>query len=397
MHGVDSRGMTALSSGHLATDLAQGALPALLPFLADRFDLSYTMVGALVLAATISSSLIQPAFGLWSDARRALWLLPAGVAVAGVGMAFASVAPSYGLVLLGVLVSGVGVAAYHPEGSKFASYVSGSRRATGMSFFSVGGNIGFALGPLLASFFIITLGLGLDGGVFLAVPGLLVAALLLVALPHLASFAPDHEALARRAAAGNNWWGLSMLLAIVGLRSLAHMGLFAFVPLYEISRGNSAGYGTRLLALFLFAGAVGTLIGGRLADRVGRRRVLLGSFVVSTPLILVYALVGGTVGAVALTLSGAAVIGTFGVTLVMSQEYMPGRVGMASGLSIGFAIGLGGIAALTLGAIADAIDLETAVLTTALGPALCITLTFLLPASRTVPTTEPATAPSATY
>jgi FSR family fosmidomycin resistance protein-like MFS transporter len=266
-----------------------------------------------------------------------------------------------------------------------------------MSFFSVGGNIGFALGPLLASFFIITLGLGLDGGVFLAVPGLLVAALLLVALPHLAAFAPDHEALARRAAAGNNWWGLSMLLAIVGLRSLAHMGLFAFVPLYEISRGNGAGYGTRLLALFLFAGAVGTLIGGRLADRVGRRRVLLGSFVVSTPLILVYALVGGTVGAVALTLSGAAVIGTFGVTLVMSQEYMPGRVGMASGLSIGFAIGLGGIAALTLGAIADAIDLETAVVTTALGPALCITLTFLLPASRTVPTAEPATAPSATY
>ncbi len=395
--GVDSRGMTALSSGHLATDLAQGALPALLPFLTVRFDLSYTMVGALVLAATISSSLIQPAFGLWSDARRALWLLPAGVAVAGIGMAFASVAPSYALVVLGVLVSGVGVAAYHPEGSKFASYVSGSRRATGMSLFSVGGNIGFALGPLLASFLVITLGLGLDGGVLLALPGLLVAGLLLVALPHLAAFAPGQEALARRAAAGNDWWGLSMLLAIVGLRSLAHMGLFAFIPLYEISRGHGAGYGTLLLALFLFAGAVGTLIGGRLADRFGRRRVLLGSFVVSTPLILVYALAGGAVGAVALTLSGAAVIGTFGVTLVMSQEYMPGRIGMASGLSIGFAIGLGGIAALTLGAIADTIDLQTAILTTAVGPALCIALTLLLPASRTVRTAEPAVAPTATY
>jgi FSR family fosmidomycin resistance protein-like MFS transporter len=397
VHGVDSKGMASLSSGHLATDLAQGALPALLPFLTTRFDLSYTMVGALVLAATISSSLIQPAFGLWSDARRALWLLPAGVAVAGIGMAFASIAPSYALVLLGVLVSGVGVAAYHPEGSKFASYVSGSRRASGMSLFSVGGNIGFALGPLLASFFVITLGLGLDGGVLLALPGLLVAALLLVALPHLAAFAPGQEALARRAAAGNNWYGLSMLLAIVGLRSLAHMGLFTFIPLYEISRGNGAGYGTRLLALFLFAGAVGTLVGGRLADRVGRRAVLLGSFVVSTPLILVYALVGGVLGAVALTLSGAAVIGTFGVSLVMSQEYMPGRVGMASGLSIGFAIGLGGIAALMLGAVADAIDLQTAILTTATGPALCITLTLLLPASRTVRTAEPAAVPSATY
>jgi len=112
--GVDSRGMTALSSGHLATDLAQGSLPALLPFLTERFDLSYTMVGALVLAATFSSSIIQPAFGLWSDARGALWLLPAGVAVAGLGLAFAAVAPSYALVMLGVLVSGVGVAAYHP-------------------------------------------------------------------------------------------------------------------------------------------------------------------------------------------------------------------------------------------------------------------------------------------
>jgi FSR family fosmidomycin resistance protein-like MFS transporter len=312
-------------------------------------------------------------------------------------MAFASIAPSYALVLLGVVVSGVGVAAYHPEGSKFASYESGERRASGMSLFSVGGNIGFALGPLLASFLVITLGLGLDGGVLLAIPGLVVAAVLLFALPHLAAFTPDRESLARRAAAGNNWVGLSMLLAIVGLRSLAHMGLFAFVPLYEISRGNSAGYGTRLLALFLFAGALGTLLGGPLADRHGRRRVLLGSFAVSTPLILVYALVGGAVGVVALTLSGAAVIGTFGVSLVMSQEYMPGRVGMASGLSIGFAIGLGGIAALTLGAVADAVDLQTAVVTTAVGPALCIALTLLLPASRTVRAAEPATAPSVTY
>src|SRR5262245_50284599 len=223
--------MAALSSGHLATDLAQGSLPALLPFLTTRFDLSYTMVGALVLAATISSSIIQPAFGFWSDARGALWLLPAGVTLAGIGIAFASIAPSYALVLLGVLASGLGVAAYHPEGSKFASYVSGNRRASGMSLFSVGGNIGFALGPLVASFFVITLGLGLDGGVFVAVPGLIVASILLFALPHLARFAPDAVAQAQRSAVGNNWRGTWMLLAIVGLRSLAHMGLFTFIPL----------------------------------------------------------------------------------------------------------------------------------------------------------------------
>ena len=168
--------------------------------------------------------------------------------MAGVGIAFASIAPSYALVVLGVLVSGIGVAAYHPEGSKFASFVSGNRRASGMSLFSVGGNIGFALGPLLASFFVITLGLGLDGGVLIVVPGLIVASALLFALPHLARFAPDEVGQARRSAAGNDWFGTIMLLAIVGLRSLAHMGLFTFIPLYELSRGNSAAYGTQMLA-----------------------------------------------------------------------------------------------------------------------------------------------------
>ena len=389
--------MAALSSGHLATDLSQGCLPALLPFLATRFDLSYTMVGALVLAATFSSSLIQPFFGLWSDARGTLWLLPAGVTVAGLGIAFAAIAPSYALVMLGVLVSGLGVAAYHPEGSKFASFVSGKRRASGMSLFSVGGNVGFALGPLLASFLVITLGLGLDGGIFIAVPGLLVAGMLLFALPYLARFAPDEVGQARRAAVGNDWRGTLMLLAIVGLRSLAHMGLFTFIPLYEVSRGNSAAYGTELLAIFLFAGALGTLLGGPLADRFGRRRVLLASFLVTPPLILTYALVGGSAGVVALFFAGMAVIGTFGVTLVMSQEYMPSRVGVASGLSIGLAIGLGGVAAVALGAVADAFDLEVAVLATTLGPALCIVLTLMLPAPRKLPATEPAAAAAPTF
>ena len=107
--------MAALSAGHLATDFANGALPALLPFMVDRFDLSYTLAAALMLASAASSSLIQPLFGAWSDRRGALWLLPAGVAVAGIGIALAAASPSYWLVLLLVLVSGLGVAAYHPE------------------------------------------------------------------------------------------------------------------------------------------------------------------------------------------------------------------------------------------------------------------------------------------
>ena len=249
--------MAALSSGHLATDLAQGSLPALLPFLKVEFDLSYTMASALVLAATISSSLIQPLFGLWSDARGALWLLPAGVALAGVGMALAAAAPSYPLIFVAVLAAGVGVAAYHPEGSKFASYASGTRRASGMSFFSVGGNIGFALGPVYASALI--LALGLKGGLLIAVPGLAVATGLVFMLRYLSGFAPDESPRAQRAAAAKTETrGLVLLLLVVGLRSVAHMGLFTFIPLWEIHNGHGEAYGTFVLALFLFAGAVGT-------------------------------------------------------------------------------------------------------------------------------------------
>jgi MFS transporter, FSR family, fosmidomycin resistance protein len=378
--GVDKKAMAALSSGHLAADLAQGALPALLPFLVVKFDLSYTAAAALVLAATLSSSVIQPAFGLWSDARGALWLLPAGVALAGCGMALAAVAPSYALVALAVLVSGVGVAAYHPEGSKFASYVSGERRASGMALFSIGGNVGFALGPIVASSLV--LALGLKGGLLLALPGLAIAAVLLAVRPYLAETAPAEERAEAGAAAPSEPRGLGMLLAIVALRSVAHMGLFAFVPLWEVAKGNGEAHGTRLLSLFLLAGALGTIAGGPLADRFGRRAVLLASFATATPLIVTYVLAGGRLGEVALVLSGAVIIGTFGVTLVMSQEYMPARVGMASGLSIGTAIGLGGVAALTLGALADAVDLETAVLATATGPALALLLTLALPPAR---------------
>src|SRR3954449_3715773 len=170
---IDRKGMSVLSSGHLATDFASGSVPALLPFFTVKFDLSYTLTAVLILASTISSSIVQPLFGLWSDRRGALWLLPTGVALAGVGIGLAANAPSYWLVVVCVVCSGLGIAAYHPEGSKFAAYASGLRRATGMSLFSIGGNVGYGLGPFLAGFVLTSL--GLRGGLLLMVPCLAVA------------------------------------------------------------------------------------------------------------------------------------------------------------------------------------------------------------------------------
>ena len=376
---IDKRAMAVLASGHLATDFANGALPALLPFLVEKFELSYTLAGLVMLTSTVSSSVIQPLFGLWSDRRGAIWLLPAGVAVAGVGIALACGAPSYSLVLLCVLNSGIGVAAYHPEGSKFAAYASGRRRASGMSLFSIGGNLGFALGPIVATPLVLLA--GLEGGLLLALPGLAVGALLLATAPYLQGLAPGArgdslpEGVDRPGALG-------LLLGVIAFRSVAWFGLMTFVPLWEVSLGHSEARGNQLLALMLLAGGVGTLVAGPAADRFGRRPILLASVAALPPLILVFVLVGGVAGALALALVGVCVIGTFGVTMVMSQEYLPRHVGMASGLSIGLSIGLGGVAAVGLGVLADSVDLRTALYVTAVAPVAAVVLAALLPATR---------------
>ena len=371
--------MFLLASGHLGTDFASGALPALLPFLVHRFDLSYTLAALLMLASTVSSSVVQPLFGLWSDRRGAIWLLPAGVAVAGVGIALAAAASSYWLVLVLVVVSGLGIAAYHPEGSKFAAYVSGRRRASGMSAFSIGGNVGFALGPVVAT--PLVLAFGLEGGLLLALPCLAIAVLLVATAGYLRTFVPSRERAARLE--GEDRRGaLALLLGVIAFRSLAWFGLVTFVPLWEVSLGRSEAHGNRLLALMLLAGGLGTILAGPAADRLGRRPVLIASLVASGPLILAFVAVGGAVGAIALAGVGICVIGTFGVTMVMSQEYLPRHIGVASGLSIGLSIGLGGIAAVALGALADAVDLRTALYVCAAAPVAGLALAALLPSSR---------------
>jgi FSR family fosmidomycin resistance protein-like MFS transporter len=385
---IDRRAMALLSSGHLATDFANGALPALLPFLRDRFSLSYTAVGAVVLASQASSSLIQPLFGIWSDRRGAMWLLPGGVALGGIGIALAADAPAYWLVLLLVLAAGVGSAAYHPEGSKFAGFVSGYKRASGMAWFSIGGNLGFALGPVVTTALVAAL--GLRGGLILAVPSVVVALALLAATPYLRGFVPAPSA-THAHAGDDDPFAMKLLLGVIALRSVAWFGLITFVPLWEVSLGHSKTHGNHLLALMLFTGGTGTLLLGPLADRFGRRPVLLGSVAATGPLVLVFVLVGGVPGAIALALVGACVVGTFGVTMVMGQEYMPRHVGTASGLVIGLSVGLGGVAAVGLGRLADATSLRTALFVAAAAPIVATPLAALLPSRRPRSRLEPAT------
>ncbi|HWH54699.1 MAG TPA: MFS transporter [Gaiellaceae bacterium] len=376
---LDRRAMAALSSGHCATDFAGGALPALLPFFVDKFDLSYTLAAAAMLASAISSSVVQPLFGLWSDRRGAIWLLPAGVLLAGVGMALAAVSPNYAVVLLFVVVSGLGTAAFHPEGSKFAAFAGGRRRASAMSLFSIGGNVGYALGPTIAT--PLVLAFGLTGGLFLALPAIVVTAVLVRVAPFLGSL-PAETGRRIQSTDPDRVGALLLLLGVIAFRSVSWFGLVTFVPLYEVSLGHSKAHGNHLLSLMLLAGGLGTLAAGPLADRFGRRPVLLVSTAATAPLILVFVVVGGIPGAIALAGVGIAVIGTFGVTMVMSQEYLPRHIGMASGLSIGLSIGLGGIGAIALGAVADSIDLEAAMYVAAGAALVALVLAMLLPSSR---------------
>jgi MFS transporter, FSR family, fosmidomycin resistance protein len=374
---LDRRAMVTLSGGHLSVDFASGAVPALLPFLSDEFDLSYTATAALMLAVLVSSSLLQPLFGLWSDHRGAMWLLPGGVALAGIGTGLGSVAPTYPLAVALFFAAGVGIAAYHPEGAKFAAYASGRKRASGMSYFNIGGNSGYALAPILITPLVIWL--GLDGGLVAMAPVLAFSFVLLRVLASLRRLAPSQSG--HRVTVGEDDPRAMFLLALViGLRSVAWFALLAFVPLWIVANGGTEGEGGRELALMLVSGAVGTLVLGPVADRVGLRRTLLVTQIALPALIVVFVAVGGVVGTLALMLVGLCVVGTFGVTMVLGQLYLPRRVGMASGLTVGLAMGIGGIAAVVLGAVADAIDLRTALYIAAAGPAIGAVVCLFLPA-----------------
>lgn len=369
--------MLSLSGGHFAADFASGSVPAMIPFLTARFDLNYALAAVLLLAVTVSSSLVQPLFGLWSDRRGVLWLIPGGIALAAVGVGGAAISPLYPVVVVLVFAGGLGIAAFHPEGAKFAAYASGPKRASGMSYFNVGGNTGYAIGAFATGELVVWL--GLVGGLVAMVPVLFASMLIARELPRLSRLTPVRGSGAHDSGADDRR-AMTLLGVVIALRSVPWFALLAFVPLWVVAHGHSKSDGNRLLFLMLLAGAIGTLVLGPVADRVGLRRTLVVTQAAIAPLILAFIYIGGVVGVISLMLVGVCVVGTFGVTMVLSQLYLPRHVGMASGLSIGLAMGIGGIAAVVLGAVADAVDLRLALTVSVIAPALGVLVCLQLPA-----------------
>ena len=381
---LDRRGLTVLAAGHTVADLCQGAVPALIPFLIAERGYSYSAVGALLLFVTVGSSIIQPAFGAVSDRLSLSWLMPVGVALAALGIAFAGLAPSFELTALAVGIGGLGIAAFHPEGARYANYASGSRRGTGMSLFSFGGNIGFALGPILITPAVLLF--GLSGTVLVAIVPACVAVVLALELPKLkartATAAAENAARVKAADRSEDDWGaFGKLTAVISVRSWIYFGLQSFAPIWFI-RSYGAGEATAntALAAMLVAGAIGTLVGGRLVDRIGRRKVLVGSIMAQIPLLIAFMLAPSElVAGVLLAGIGFVTVMSFSVSVVMGQEYLPSRLGIASGVTLGFAIGVGGVAAAILGVIADAAGLETVMWIVASLPLLGLLLAQTLP------------------
>ena len=382
-HGVDRRAMATLSAGHLFTDVAQGSVPALLLFLKVHDHLSYAAASALVLAATISSSVIQPVFGHLSDRISLPWLMPLGPFLGGLGVALAGLAPNYGLTFAAIVVSGIGVAAFHPEGSRFSNYFAGKRRASGMSWFTLGGYLGFAMGPLAVTPLI--LAFGLHGTAVLVLPALVVFALVWRELPRFEEARRVHHHAHRQRAGSDDWRGFSILTGVVALRSMTFLAAVTFMPIFAIRIAHAnATLAAMTLAALLFGGAFGTVFGGRMADRVDRRRVVTISLALTALFALALAAAGTYVPQLPLTALLSIALGialglSAGVIVVMGQEYLPQRIGVASGVTLGLAVTIGGLAAPFFGWIGDRYGLIAVFTAVAFFALLSLAGSFFMP------------------
>ncbi len=346
-----------LAIGHMSTDLSQGALPVLLPFLKDAFQLTYAQVGYIVLTQNITSSVIQPFFGYLTDKISMPWLIPVGVLLAGLGMSITGYAPTYAVLLLIVTLTGLGVASFHPQASKTVHFIStAATKGRNQGFFSVGGNFGMALGSLFMTLLLSFKG-SLSNTAFFLIPSVLLFPVLMISLPKLSLALPKQtQATTMKSEAKQplNYGLLGILLFYIFIRSSIHTGLTTYIPLYYVNYlAGDAIYASYLVAIFLMAGVAGTYLGGLMSDKYGRKNIILFSMLTSFPLVSAIPYTTGFMTIVIVGCAGAVLISSFATTIVLAQEMMPGRVGMASGLTIGFSIGLGGFGATIMGYVAD--------------------------------------------
>jgi MFS transporter, FSR family, fosmidomycin resistance protein len=370
----------AITLAHITVDMHTGSLAILLPALLVAFDLNYALAATIFTANNIVIAIAQPLFGTLGDAKSYRWMVWFGCALTGVAMVSIMFLPSYPLVIAAVMLSGIGSAMFHPEAISRIRAVSGDKVTSGVSLFFSGGNVGFALGPLLATFFATQFGKA--GEALMLLPTLLALIFLatqwrvLTAATNKKTKAASLSNSAKVAAAGL----VAFLMLIIILRSSTLKGLETFIPLYYTETTNlSQQMIANLVTILSLAGVIGTLFGGVVADRIGRRLTMGLSMVVSLAGIYGFLNTTGLIRFVLLFITGAFLTAAWPIIVVMIQEAMPNNVGLASGLSLGTAYGAQAIVVQILGIVADQYGLATVMTILSLLPIGVLLLTFFVP------------------
>ncbi|MFD5753372.1 MFS transporter [Streptomyces sp. NPDC127033] len=371
-----NRSITLLSVGHACVDIYQGAVASLVPFFIAERAYSYAAVSGIVLAASLLSSVAQPVFGLLTDRWAMPWILPVSTVLGGVGIALSGLSGSYPLTLVFVAVSGVGVAAYHPESARVARLVSAGSHSA-MGWFSVGGNIGFAAAPLMVTAVVSSGGLRLTP--LLVLPALAGSVLCLPVLHTLGKTGHGGAGGATVTGADDRASFVKLSLAVV-FRSIVFVGLSTFISLYAQQRtGGGTAAGTAALFVLYAGGAVGSVLGGSLADRWDRVTVARWSYLLTIVAVAGTVFVPGPAFYVFVALTSAGLYIPFSLHVTLGQDYLPSRVGTASGVTLGLTVSIGGLVSPLIGSIADATSLRTALAPLILMPVLSWLLFRALP------------------
>lgn len=350
-----------LSLAHMFNDLYSNYLPQLFPFLVVLSPgFTATRATILVSAFTFTSSMVQPLFGYFLDRKGKRWLVHVGTLWMAVLLSLTGWVDNYWLMVLLAALAGLGTAAFHPQASTMVNVLSGDYKAVMLSFFVAFGNVGFALGPLL----LVPLfeAYGLRATAVTVIPGFLVAVLLYFFAPgntELSGPVPEFSAVIQSLKSSTR--ELAAIIGVIAIRSLSYSGMLAILPLYFKSQNLSNIAASHLLTIMLFAGAVGGLLGGFLSDYYGRKQLIVGSLLLSSPLFFAFFYTQGALSMIFLALAGATLLSSFSVTVVAAQEAIPDNKALAAGLTMGFAGGIGGLAVILIGRIGDRWGLASAI------------------------------------
>ncbi len=380
--------LLAISFVHLFNDSIQALIPAMFPILKDNLVLSYAQIGWISFALNMTSSVIQPVIGYAADRRPRPILLPLGMCCTFLGVLLLAFAGNYALVIFSVMLVGFGSAAFHPEGMRVAHMAAGQRKGLSQSIFQVGGNAGQSLGPLLMKWIFIPFGqMGALGFTIIAAAGIAVQTYVARWYAQMlnAGYSFKSKSSSRTIDPARRKSILTatvILVFIVFVRSWYGASIGGYYSFYLMAQyGMELDQAQVYIFMYLAAGAVGTFFGGPLADRFGRRNLILASMLGTVPFALALPFVNPFWAAVLLIISGFILLSSFSVTVIYAQMLYPGKIGTVSGLITGLAFGLGGIGSVVIGELIDRIGIVTVFVACGFLPLLGL-LTLLLPGDR---------------